>query len=84
MEDTSRHELLKTDRTLCRASRHSSGNTISSKIPFCQRPVGLSNFSMFGRASHRQPGVGSPQPQEVPRPAWDAALIQMELVRTKG
>ena len=43
---------------------------ISSKIPLCQTPVGLGTFSMFERASHRQPRVGSPQPQEkVLRPA---------------
>ena len=41
-----------------------SESTKSSKIPFCQTPVGLSTWSMFERALHRQPGVGSSQPQE--------------------
>ena len=44
--------------------------TFSSKIPFCQTPVGLSTSSMSGRALHRRPRVGSPQPhKKVPRPA---------------
>ena len=47
-----------------------SESAISSKIPLCQTPVGLSTSSMFGGALHRQPRVGSPQPQEqVLRPA---------------
>ena len=47
-----------------------SENAVSFKIPSCQTPVGLGTFSMSGRALHRQPGVGSLQPQEkVPRPA---------------
>ena len=47
-----------------------SENVISFKIPSCQTPVGLGTCSMSGRALHRQPRVGSPQPQEeVLRPA---------------
>ena len=51
--------------------RNHSENTMSFKIPCCQRSVGLSAFSfMFGRASHKLPRVGSPKPQEkVLRPA---------------
>ena len=47
-----------------------SENTMSSEIPFCQTPVGLSARSVFRWASHRQRRVGCPQPQEkAPRPA---------------
>ena len=57
-------------------------SAISYKIPFCQTPVGLSTCSMFGRALHRQPRVGSPQPQEkVQRPAG-VRHIQMEVITT--
>ena len=58
----------------------SSENTISSKVSFCQTLLGLGTLSMFGRALHRQPGVGSPQPQEeVPRPAGVRHLCKWNL-----
>ena len=44
-------------------TRHSE-NTISSRMPSCQTPVGLSSCSVLGRALHRQPRVGSPQSQK--------------------
>ena len=57
-----------------------SENATSSEIPYCQTPVGLSTCSMFGRALHRQPRVGSPQPQEkVPRPARMRHLFEWSL-----
>ena len=37
-----------------------SENTMSSRVPSCRTPAGLSTFSMFGSALHRRPRVGSP------------------------
>ena len=64
----------------CRLPR-TSENTTSSKIHSCQTPLGLGNLSMFGRALHRQPGVGSPQPtRESAVTGCGAAPIRMELI----
>ena len=58
-----------------------SENTICSNTPFFLTPVGLSTFAMFGRALHRQPGVGCPQPQEqLLRPVGCGTCTHMELI----
>ena len=48
---------------LLRLHVRSSESARSSEIPVCQTPLGLSTCSVFGRALHRQPRLGSPQPQ---------------------
>ena len=74
----SRRELLKTDRTLRRASRRSSENTTRSKIPFCRTPVGLGIRSLFrkGFAAQATRSWQPPAPGTSTETGWGAALMQ--------
>ena len=53
---------------------------MSSKVLFCQIPVGLSTCSTFGIASQATQSWQPPAPRESTETGWGAALTQLDLI----